>query len=78
MIRYNKLWEILADRNMPNTILRDQKIVLGQSFTNLRKGESMTMKTLDRLCAFLGCQPGDILEYVPDRPEGPEGQTNQK
>ena len=24
------------------------------------------LDTLARLCAFLGCQPGDLLEYVPN------------
>ena len=28
------------------------------------KGRAMRFSTLDRLCKELGCQPGDILEYV--------------
>ena len=23
-------------------------------------------RSIDRLCAYLHCQPGDIMEYVPD------------
>lgn len=26
------------------------------------------LAVLARLCAFLECQPGDLLEYVPDAP----------
>jgi len=28
------------------------------------KGRAVRFSTLDRLCKELGCQPGDILEYV--------------
>jgi len=28
------------------------------------KGKAIRFSTLDRLCKALGCQPGDILEYV--------------
>jgi putative transcriptional regulator len=26
----------------------------------------MKFETLEAICAFLGCQPGDILEYAPE------------
>ena len=66
MISYAKLWALMATRNMPKTQLLADKIVVGQSYTNLVRGQSMTMRTLDRLCSYLGCQPGEILEYFPD------------
>lgn len=28
----------------------------------------MDMETLDKLCRTLGVQPGDLLEYVPEKP----------
>lgn len=27
---------------------------------------TVNLDTLDKVCAFLGCTPGDLLEYVPD------------
>lgn len=34
----------------------------------LRAGDtSITLVTLDRLCGLLGCQPGDLLQWVPDQ-----------
>ena len=38
------------------------------------KAKAVRMETLDKICAALGCQPGDILEYLPDSPEA--GQDN--
>ena len=26
------------------------------------------IETLDKICAVLHCQPGDIMEYIPDQP----------
>ncbi|HHX60330.1 MAG TPA: helix-turn-helix transcriptional regulator [Epulopiscium sp.] len=31
----------------------------------------------DRVCQVLGCQPGDIMEHVPDEPM-PEQQTTKQ
>jgi putative transcriptional regulator len=29
--------------------------------------------TLNRFCAALECQPGDLLEYIPDKPKRKRG-----
>lgn len=33
------------------------------------KAKAVRLQTLDAICKTLGCQPGDILEYVPDETE---------
>lgn len=33
------------------------------------KARAVRFSTLEAICAALGCQPGDILEYVPDGEE---------
>ncbi len=35
------------------------------------KAKAVRMETLDKICAALDCQPGDILEYIP----GPADET---
>lgn len=37
------------------------------------KGRAIRFSTLERLCRELGCQPGDILEYV----EGPGSDDDE-
>ena len=32
----------------------------------------ISLETLDKLCEALGCQPGDLLEYVPTQKTGQE------
>ena len=44
-----------------------EKIDLTQANLSVLKngrGKAIRFSTLDRLCKVLGCQPGDILEYV--------------
>lgn len=36
------------------------------------KAKAVRLTTLDAICKALNCQPGDILEYVPDKEEGGE------
>ena len=43
------------------------------------KAKAVRMETLDKICAALDCQPGDILEYIPGPAEeagaGADGQS---
>ncbi|AGK99660.1 helix-turn-helix domain-containing protein [Desulfoscipio gibsoniae] len=34
------------------------------------KTERMDFSTLNKLCAALNCQPGDLLEHIPDKEGG--------
>jgi len=59
---------MLAKRKMKLTELSDR---IGISVTNLSllktgKVKGMRFSTLEAICRELDCQPGDILEYVPD------------
>lgn len=33
------------------------------------KAKAVRLQTLDAICKALSCQPGDILEYIPDEKE---------
>jgi putative transcriptional regulator len=59
---------MLAKRKMSLTQLSNR---IGISMTNLSllktgKVKGMRFSTLEAICRELECQPGDILEYVPD------------
>ena len=40
------------------------------SILNNNKARAVRFSTLEAICKALDCQPGDILEYVPDGEEG--------
>lgn len=57
------------------TTSRELAAAIGLSETNLSllksgKVKGVRFNTLNAICAHLDCQPGDILEYVPDEPKG--------
>lgn len=59
---------MLARRKMSSGELAEK---LGISATNLSilktgKAKAVRFSTLEALCRALDCQPGDILEYVPE------------
>jgi putative transcriptional regulator len=33
------------------------------------KAKAIRLETMDAICRELGCQPGDLLEYIPDSPQ---------
>ena len=59
---------MLAKRKMKLSELSER---VGISIVNLSilkngKGKAIKFSTLDSICKALKCQPGDILEFVPD------------
>ena len=59
---------MLATRKMSLTELTER---IGISITNLSllktgKVKGIRFSTLDAICRELDCQPGEILEYLPD------------
>jgi putative transcriptional regulator len=59
---------MLAKRKMSVTELSNR---VGITMTNISilengKAKAIKLETLNKICVVLECQPGDILEYVPD------------
>ena len=56
----------LKEKGYNTNILRKNKILGENSIQYIRQNKPVGTKALNILCALLQCQPGDILEYVPD------------
>jgi putative transcriptional regulator len=66
-----KLDDLLHDRRMTLTELADR---VGMALANLSilktgKARAIRFSTLDAICDALSCQPGDILQFKPERAE---------
>jgi putative transcriptional regulator len=60
---------MMARRKMSLNELSDK---VGLTLSNLSilktgKAKAIRFSTLEAICEVLNCQPGDILEYVPDK-----------
>ena len=49
--------------------IRKDKIFAESTLQQFRNNEIVSTEQLSKLCKLLNCQPGDILEYVPDEPK---------
>lgn len=64
MIIYDKLWKTLKDRGISQyKLINTYGISTGQ-LDRLRKNESVSTNTLDKLCDILNCDLCDIAEYI--------------
>jgi putative transcriptional regulator len=65
---------VLAQRKMQLTELSEAVGVTLSNLSVLKTGKAKAIRfsTLEAICQHLHCQPGDILEYVPDDPADPE------
>ena len=62
MIVYTKLWILLEKKGMKKTDLK--KIMSSATLAKLGKNEPVSSGIIGKLCDFLECQPGDIMENV--------------
>ncbi|MBQ4559686.1 MAG: helix-turn-helix transcriptional regulator [Tyzzerella sp.] len=60
---------MLAKRKMSVTELSQKLDITMANVSILKNGKAKAIKldTLNKLCNLLDCQPGDLLEYQPDK-----------
>lgn len=65
MVSYKPLWRLLVDRELSKHDLQEMANLAPNTMTKLRRGSSVSMDVLTRICSALGCTYGDIVEYIP-------------
>ena len=66
MTRFDNLWELMDRKSISTYYLREQCGIDSKTIRRLRANENTETKTLNKLCAILGCRLEDIAEYIPD------------
>ncbi len=63
-----RLDRMLADRKMSLNELSEHVGVSNVNLSRIKTGKvgGVRFSTLSAICKALNCQPGDILEYIPD------------
>ncbi|HEX8532643.1 MAG TPA: helix-turn-helix transcriptional regulator [Allosphingosinicella sp.] len=64
-----KLDDLLHARRMTLTDLADRVgiTIVNLSILKTGKARAIRFSTLDAICVALSCQPGDILEFLPEQ-----------
>ena len=67
-----KLDELLHARRMTLTELAERIDITLANLSILKTGKARAVRfsTLEAICEVLDCQPGDLLEFVPDGAQG--------
>lgn len=60
MIRYYKLFDLLNRKGMKKTDLLG--VISSPTLAKLSKGDIVRTDVIEKICVFLECQPGDIME----------------
>ena len=61
-VSYKKLFDIMEKRGLKKYWLRQNPKVVDA----LKNDRNVNVSTILDLCRLLDCQPGDLLEYIPD------------
>lgn len=76
MIKYKiDIISALKGRGYSTYRIKREKIFNQSQLQQIRDNKLLTQDALNRLCTLLNCQPGDIMEYVPDETENSDDIT---
>ena len=59
--------EALKSKGYTTYILREKKLLSQSTMQKLRDGQGLSWDNIERICSLLDCQPGDILEHIPNK-----------
>lgn len=61
--------DLLNRRGMSKGELQALTEISPATMAKLSSNRIVSLEVIDKVCKALNCQPGDIMEYVPDSPE---------
>lgn len=63
-----QLDRVLVDRKKRSKELAEEIGITEQNLSILKTGKAKALRlsTLEALCKALGCQPGDLLKFIPE------------
>ena len=66
MIRYDKLWSTMKEKNISQyKLINEYKVSAGQ-LSRLRANGHVSTHTLDILCNILDCEIEDVITHFPE------------
>lgn len=62
MLDYSPLWETMKERGISRHRLLKSGVD-NKTLDTIKKGGSITMLTLEKICSILDCTPNDVLRF---------------
>lgn len=64
VLDYSPLWKTMQDKEISQYSLLKGGID-NKTLDGLKKGNNITLLTLEKICAILDCTPNDVVRFVP-------------
>lgn len=64
VVSYKKLWKLLIDKDLMKKDLQSNAGVSWATITKMSKGETVSTEVLMKICKYLQCDVGDIVEFI--------------
>ena len=64
VVSYKKLWKLLIDKDLMKKDLQSKAGVSWATITKMSKGEPVSTEVLMKICKYLQCDVGDIMEFI--------------
>lgn len=66
MVDYSPLWDTMQKRKITQYTLLKDKVLDNHTLDRLKKGQNITLVTLERICKYLSCTPNDVVSFTDD------------
>lgn len=66
MIVFDKLWEVMKEKNISQYKLINEYGISPGQITRLKRNENVKVSILNTLCNILDCNIEDIAEFIKD------------
>lgn len=63
-VSYKKLFHLLIDKEISTTELQQRAEISANIISRLKKNESVSLDTIEKICSVLGCTTNDILDFI--------------
>lgn len=65
MLDYSPMWETMRRKEISQYSLLKAGID-NKTLDSIKKGNNITLLTLEKICTILDCTPNDIVRFVPN------------
>lgn len=69
MISYKPFLKLLIDKEISKKKLIENTGISWATISKMNGNKYVSLEVIDRLCEYLNCQPGDLIEYVKEKGE---------
>lgn len=75
-VSYKPLMHMMIERDISNAELMRRASISANIITKIKNGQYIALDKVESICHAMGCSPNDMMEFIPDNPEGEKRMIN--